>query len=183
MTKSALKERQPDLLGTAKDAPAPKLPAKAEKSPKPSRAVAVLKPPAPMSRYELVASLAANPDVDASKMKELLGLLKEEERIEAERAYDEAMLAAQNDMPKIPRNAYNKHTKSWWARIEQVSSICDPIIRKHNFTTNLDLGELPWSMPNLSCRGLSMGYNSTNNSLIFPFQQNGLSGVAEYFLP
>lgn len=56
-------------------------------------------------------------------------------------------------------------------------------IRKHNFTTNIDLGELPWSMPNLSCRGISMSYNSVNNSLVFPFAQNGLNGVAEYYLP
>lgn len=57
------------------------------------------------------------------------------------------------------------------------------IIYKHNLTTDTDLGALTWPTPNLYCRGLKMEYNSTNNSLVFPFEQNGLFGVAEYFLP
>lgn len=56
-------------------------------------------------------------------------------------------------------------------------------IYKHNITTNTDLGSLPWQMSNLSCRGYKIDYNPTNNSLIFPFEQNGLYGVGEYFLP
>ena len=81
-------------------------------------------------------------------------------------------------------NAIHDNFMFRWEAGQEILYYCNGTkIRKHNFTTNLDLGELPWSMPNLSCRGLSMGYNSTNNSLIFPFQQNGLSGVAEYFLP
>ncbi|MFT6069839.1 MAG: VCBS repeat-containing protein [Bacteriovoracaceae bacterium] len=56
-------------------------------------------------------------------------------------------------------------------------------IYKHNITTNTDLGVLPWQMSNLSCKGYKIDYNPTNNSLIFPFEQNGLYGVGEYFLP
>lgn len=56
-------------------------------------------------------------------------------------------------------------------------------IRKYNITTQTDLGYMTWSMPNLTCRGKNMDYNSTNNSIIFAFEQNGLFGVAEYFLP
>lgn len=81
-------------------------------------------------------------------------------------------------------NAIHDNFVFRWEGGQEIVYYCNGTkIRKHNFTTNLDLGELPWSMPNLSCKGLSMGYNSTNNSLIFPFHQNGLNGVAEYFLP
>ncbi|ATH07825.1 hypothetical protein BIY24_07640 [Halobacteriovorax marinus] len=56
-------------------------------------------------------------------------------------------------------------------------------IYKHNITTNSDLNVMSWPISNLSCRGLKMDYNPTNNSIIFPFEQNGLYGIAEYFLP
>ena len=52
----------------------------------------------------------------------------------------------------------------------------------HNITTDTDLGLLDWTMSNFSCRGVEFDYNPTNDSIIFPFEQNGLYGVAEYFL-
>lgn len=52
----------------------------------------------------------------------------------------------------------------------------------HNITTNSDLGPLSWSMTGFNCRGVQFDYNPTNDSIIFPFEQNGLYGVAEYFL-
>ncbi|WP_408095930.1 Ig-like domain-containing protein [Peredibacter sp. HCB2-198] len=56
-------------------------------------------------------------------------------------------------------------------------------IRRYNLTTQTDMGNLAWSMTNLNCRGRSMDFNPTNRSIIFPFEQNGLGGVAEYFIP
>jgi hypothetical protein len=56
-------------------------------------------------------------------------------------------------------------------------------IYKHNITTDTDQGALSWPITNLYCRGYKMDYNPTNNSIIFPFEQNGLYGVGEYFLP
>lgn len=56
-------------------------------------------------------------------------------------------------------------------------------IRKYNLSTKVDEGALPWSMSNLYCRGKTMDYNATNRSVIFPFEQNGLFGVGEFFLP
>lgn len=53
---------------------------------------------------------------------------------------------------------------------------------KHNVDTNSDLGALTWPISTMSCSGYRMEYNPTNNSIIFPFEQNGLSGVGEYFL-
>lgn len=55
-------------------------------------------------------------------------------------------------------------------------------IYKHNLDSNTDLGVMPWPVTNMSCRGMTLDYDPTNNSIIFPFEQNGLMGVAEYFL-
>lgn len=56
-------------------------------------------------------------------------------------------------------------------------------IRKFNIDTSTDEGTLTWPIANMYCRGFQADYNPVNNSLIFPFEQNGLYGVAEYFLP
>lgn len=71
-----------------------------------------------------------------------------------------------------------------WESGQEILYYCNGSrIRKVNITTQMDLGDLPWSMPNMSCRGITMSYNATNNSIVFPFEQNGLNGVAEYYLP
>jgi hypothetical protein len=56
-------------------------------------------------------------------------------------------------------------------------------IRKYDLDTQTDLGALTWPIANLSCKGKKADYNPVNNSIIFPFIQNGLYGVGEYFLP
>ena len=71
-----------------------------------------------------------------------------------------------------------------WEAGQEILYYCDNYkIIRHNVTTNTHLGALPWSMDNLYCRGLGLEFNSTNNSLVFGFIQNGLYGVAEYYLP
>ncbi len=54
---------------------------------------------------------------------------------------------------------------------------------KYNKTTSSDLGALTWPIATMACKGHTIEYNTTNNSLIFPFEQNGLYGITEYFLP
>jgi heat shock protein HslJ len=42
---------------------------------------------------------------------------------------------------------------------------------------------LTWPVPGIKCNGHGMLYSPSRNSLIFPYLQNGLSGVAEYLNP
>ncbi len=51
-----------------------------------------------------------------------------------------------------------------------------------NLTTGIE-SALPWRVPSMHCRGLSIVHNPVNNSLIFPVEQSGLYGVAEFVLP
>ncbi len=57
------------------------------------------------------------------------------------------------------------------------------IIRVHNLDTDTDEGHLSWPMSNMKCVGRKAAYNSVNHSIVFPFEQNGLYGIAEYFIP
>jgi hypothetical protein len=42
---------------------------------------------------------------------------------------------------------------------------------------------LPWPVASMSCAGRTLLYNTGRNSLIFPYIQNGLMGIAEYSSP
>ena len=145
MAKAQLKERpaQASLLPDPEPAPAPKPPATRSKTAKTeSRAVAIAKPQrTPGSLLELCLMAARDKSIPTDRVRAFLEMAREEETREAEILFDEAMLAAQTEMPPIPRDAYNTHTKSWWSRIEQVAAKMDPIIRKHAFTLKHGVGE------------------------------------------
>lgn len=121
-------------------APTPKLPAKRDE-PTNKNKTSVMIADAPRSVFELCIMAARDPNIDDAKLARFLQMAKEQEDQEAAVLFDEAMLAVQQEVPPIPRGSYNKHTKSWWARLETVSAMVDPILRKHNFTLKYGMGE------------------------------------------
>lgn len=119
-------------------------PGKLPTTPKPKsdgKELAVAKPQQPMSLLELCMMASRDKKMPAETVRAYLDMAKEQERAEAKILFDEAMLEAQKEMPQVPRDSYNKHTKAWWARIEGVSAKCDPIIQKNGFTLKYGMGE------------------------------------------
>ena len=91
------------------------------------------------------------------------------------------------NMTKISTTTRNIDSSTLWLKeggTTDVMYYCNGgRIYKHNLDTDTDLGALTWQISNMYCRGYQMDYNPANNSIIFPFEQNGLYGVGEYFLP
>lgn len=143
--------REPELFTPAKEAPASKPPATRTKQAKRGTATkgAVVvhepKPSAPMQQprsvLELCMMAAKDPSIPTDRVKAFLEMAEAEERKEAEVLFDHAMLAAQAEMPAVPRDSFNKHTRSWWARIESVSAKIDPVAKKHGFTLKYGVGD------------------------------------------
>jgi hypothetical protein len=148
MKKTDLKEREATLPGMEppKEAPEPKPPAKAKAAPKNAAGTSVVphKPQpehSPASLLELCLMAARDKSIAPDRLRAFLDMAKEQEQQEAETLFEEAMLAAQMEMPPVSRDAYNKQTKAWWARIETVAAKMDPIIRKHGFTLKYGMGD------------------------------------------
>lgn len=55
-------------------------------------------------------------------------------------------------------------------------------IYKYNINTTTETA-LTWPISTMSCQGTRIKYDSTRDSIIFPYLQNGLYGVAEYLSP
>jgi hypothetical protein len=56
------------------------------------------------------------------------------------------------------------------------------ILQKYDVTTSTNT-VLPWPIARMKCAGKGMIYSSSRGSLIFPFTQDGIGGVAEYLNP
>lgn len=148
-TATAVKEAQPDLLGKvaqpAEESPTTKAKqqvAKAEPNKKAKSALAVVTNE-PKSMLAIIAGAAADPRVDVSKMKELLTMQREIEERQEAREFNIALLATQNEIPKIVKDRANDHTKSKYATLEKVSREVDHIARRNGFTMTFGTDDSP----------------------------------------
>jgi hypothetical protein len=95
------------------------------------------------SIIQVIERAALNPDIDVEKMERLLAM---QERIlthGAKMAFNDAMRAAQSEMPKIKRNRENKETHSKYADLEAVTDQAVPIYTKHGFSVSYGTADCP----------------------------------------
>jgi len=91
--------------------------------------------PAPVDPImSTIERLATNKDVNPEVVAMLFDRLKEQQESNEERAFNVAMVACQKELKPITRRAFNKQTKSNYAKLEHISKAVDPIIHKHGFS-------------------------------------------------
>jgi len=91
----------------------------------------------------VIERAALNPEIDVTKMERLLAM---QERIldrQAEQAYAQAMMQAQQEMPAVVVNKENKQTNSRYADLEAVNRIVTPIATKHGFSVSFNTDQSP----------------------------------------
>lgn len=88
---------------------------------------------------QVIERAASNPDIDVEKMERLFALHERILARNAELAFNEAMSAAQAEMPQVERDAQNQQTNSWYAKLETLNEAAVPIYTKHGFS--LSFGE------------------------------------------
>lgn len=124
--------------------PPTKLPPKTKKA----QPVAVAKPAPqvaqrsePKSMLEIIMEAVRDPRCDVEKMRALLAMQREIEMREQERVFNVALLAAQEEMPKVARDRRNPETKSAYATLENVATKIDHVARKHGFAQTFSQAE------------------------------------------
>lgn len=86
----------------------------------------------------VISTAVENPKLDVKKMREIMDMQMEMMRFQAEIAYNSAMRDAQAEIPHIPANKYNDHTKSKYADLDAIDTIIKPIYIKHGFSVSFD---------------------------------------------
>lgn len=104
--------------------------------------------PAPSESGSIIAMIeraARDPNVDIDKFERLMAMKERVEADAARRAYNDAMAKAQADIAEQPivRRAKNDHTKSHYARLEDILQVVTPIATKHGFRMSFGTTDSP----------------------------------------
>lgn len=84
---------------------------------------------------------AVEKGMDADQLAKLVDLHERIEKMNAGRAYQEAMKACQSEMPRILKDRENPHARSKYADLGNLISQIEPIYTKHGFSISFYEGE------------------------------------------
>lgn len=97
--------------------------------------------PSATNMLAMIERAAGNPAIDVDKMERLLALHERIVARQAETAFNIALAEAQNEMPRIQRDAKNPSTNSLYARLESLNKEAVPIYTKHGFSLSFGTAE------------------------------------------
>lgn len=100
--------------------------------------------PAVMDSSAFMAGIiraASDPACDVMKMERLAAMVMQMQQRESERAYADAMNAAQAEMRAISQDASNPQTRSKYASYAALDSAIRPIYAKHGFALSFDTAD------------------------------------------
>lgn len=92
---------------------------------------------------EIVSRAARDPAVDVEKLEKLMAMAERQEARIADRAYSDAMRAAQKEMEPVRANANNSQTKSKYATFDALDTAIRPAYSKHGFSISHDTDDSP----------------------------------------
>jgi hypothetical protein len=139
MTRVRTKEREPDLLGAAPTTAAPaKPPAKVKAVAQPKNEVAKIEPlRPPASVLEIIARIAADPNIDTDKMRAVIEIQRD---TESKQQFHDAMVAMDDKLPRINKDGkieIRGSTKAiLFASFENLNRQIKPILRDFGFRLN-----------------------------------------------
>lgn len=82
---------------------------------------------------DVITRAAKDPSTDVDKLERLMGLYERINDKRAEQLFNEAMTAAQHEMPQVLRNKDNSQTTSKYADLAALDKAIRPIYTKHGF--------------------------------------------------
>lgn len=91
----------------------------------------------------VIARAATDPNVDVDKMERLLAMQERVLARNAEQAFNQAMAAAQKEMPQIIRDGKNDTTRSTYTKLDTLSEAMAPVIAKHGFSLSFGNSDSP----------------------------------------
>jgi hypothetical protein len=99
--------------------------------------------PEPAGILDIISRAASDPSIDVAKTEKLLEMYERIAGKNAEVAFNQAMKASQEEMPKILRNKENSQTNSRYADLEKVNAAIVPVYTKHGFSLSFGTADCP----------------------------------------
>ena len=92
-------------------------------------------PPSPLA--QILADSDRLKEFPIETVERLFALDREMRQDAARQEFAHAFHALQGDLVPVRKAAENKHTKSWYATLEDVEAMLDPILQRHGFSVSL----------------------------------------------
>jgi hypothetical protein len=89
----------------------------------------------------MIEKLAANPDVDVSKIEKIMDLQERVLNRNAEQAFNADMVECQSEIRKVVARSKNEQTRSMYAKLDAIDAQTKPIYTKHGFALTFYEGE------------------------------------------
>ena len=96
-----------------------------------------------IAMIQVIERIALNPEVDVDKMEKVMAMQERMMDRSAEAEFNKAMTQVQANMPVIPKDAYNEHTKSYYSKHETIVKAIKPIYTKEGFAISFSESEVP----------------------------------------
>lgn len=93
---------------------------------------------APGALLQAITTIASDPAVDIEKIERLFSMHERLEKIQAEKAFNDAMSRAQSAIVPIARNRRNEHTRSNYADLAAINAIIVPIYTAEGLSVTFD---------------------------------------------
>lgn len=133
--------------------------------------------PEPANILDVIARAANDPQTDVAKMEKLLEMYERISAKNAEVAFNLAMKASQEEMPKILRNKENQQTNSRYADLEQVNAAIVPVYTKHGFSLSFGTADCPIAGHfRITCLVSHVGGHSRSYQADVPIDMTGMKG-------
>jgi hypothetical protein len=126
----------------------------------------------------VIARAAKDPNVDVDKMERLFAMQERVLARDAEQRFNEAMAAAQKEMPQIKRGGKNATTNSTYAELDAMSEAMLPVVAKHGFSMSFGTDVSP--LPNhyrVTCEVSHVGGHSRIYNADVPADLTGMRGT------
>ena len=106
----------------------------------------------------VIEKVAAMPEMDMDRIERLFEMNERMIDRQAETEYNAAMSRAQGAMQSVATNKQNDHTKSGFANLEAVHTVCKPIWTQHGFSVSSTLK--PSDKPNYTLVACEVRHSS-----------------------
>lgn len=134
-------------------------------------------PPAETMNPLTLIARAVERGMDPMQLKALIDLQHQWEAGLARKAYAQAMVECQSEMPCIVRDGWNDHTKSRFARLETISQQAKPIYQQHGFALEFSEGEASKAgYKRIVCKVIHRDGHSEQKWIEFPIDGTGAKG-------
>jgi hypothetical protein len=130
----------------------------------------------PNEMIAMIERLALSPDMNPDNLEKMLNMQERVLNRNEEHAYNAAMVACQNEIPKVGKNKKGEKPNTAYATLENVIGVAGPVWAKHGFALEFYEGDSPEGVVRVCCDVRHIEGHVEHRKLDMPLDNLGPKG-------